>query len=238
MENFKKEIFLDIFGKSTRILVVAQQKWSNWDECKNRVCKGIEMVKYLKLHWFDVIFAVVGGATNGVPVSVVESWVSDAGEKAIVDNTAGNTKEKTLSIAQLIKENNIELVIQSTSLYHSLRAYLTLKKTTEGSPGLDKIKIINIVVDSSNINVIRYALADELVLAKSFEKGLSYESPSLQLLEMDQEKTFSDIDMAMIKYINYRVGEAKRIVKYSEINKKDLKTDISFEDIIKTYFSL
>lgn len=221
------------FG-SCNVLVVSQQKGTDWDECKNRVLNGVKIVRSLG-HVTKVIFAVVGGATNGVPASVIATWVpSDI--TAIIDTSPGNTKEKTIAISKLVQKHKINHIIQSTSMYHSLRAYLTLRHTLDHDTGVtESIKIHNIVSDCTDKNNIFYAINDQLLLAKIIDPNLPYTSTLDNLMTCESFRSFSYMDMGFTKYFHNRLGEAHRLSLYGETGKGDLSTNLNPQDIISSY---
>lgn len=225
--------------KSESVLVVIQQKWSNWEECKNRVDAWLKVIDFLNAMQIDVILLVVWGATNGVPPDRIKEWIWTPQYEVIIDNKPWNTKEKADAIWELILWRKINNIVQCTSLYHSLRAYLTLVKSIQYIIPNNNINILNVISDSDNQYVIWYALCDELLLAQFFEPMLNYKLPLDKLWFFDSHKSFTDIDMWFIKYLHYRVGEAKRIGRYSDtVGKWDLTTHIELEDILSTFLQI
>lgn len=226
-QDFKK-----INGKN--ILIVAQQKGKNWEECKNRVDKAIDLVDKLK-NKNNVFLMVVGGANNGVPREVIKSWIPEIEglNQIIIDNIAGNTKEKGNSIANFVKDNEISIVYQCTSLYHSLRAYLTLMHSLKSLNLKNLPKVYNVPSDAVNENEITYYIYDILILAKNINPDLLYSVNVYELLTIDIKH--DSITMSIIKYLSHRVGEANRISLYSEKGKNHLVTKFDVKDVISSY---
>lgn len=230
---------LNSINKNESVLIVIQQKWSNWEECKNRVDAWLKVADFLNGMGIDILLLVVWGANNGVPPDRIKEWIWTQQYEVIIDNKPWNTKEKADAIWELILRREIKNIIQCTSLYHSLRAYLTLVKSIQCIIPENDINILNVISDSENQNVIWYALCDELLLAKFFEPMLNYKIPSDRIELYDRNKSFTDIDMWFIKYLHHRVGEAKRIGRYSDnVGKWDLTTNIELENILSTFLQI
>ncbi len=230
---------LKSINKNESILVVIQQKWSNWEECKNRVDAWLQVADFLNGMEINILLLVVWGANNGVPPDRIKEWIWTQQYEVIIDNKPWNTKEKAEAIWELILRREIKNIIQCTSLYHSLRAYLTLVKSIQCIIPENNINILNVISDSENQYVIWYALCDELLLAQSFEPMLDYKVPLDRFALFDSNKSFTDIDMWFIKYLHHRVGEAKRIGRYSDIvGKWDLTTNIELESILSTFLQI
>jgi len=227
-------VFSDVSNQP--VLVVVEQKGSDEIECKERVIAGYKVIEKMAAEGVsDIRFMVVGGANNGVLPKTIESWIPGKDHnKLYIDNKAGNTHEKALSIVDYVVSEKIKTIFQVTSLYHSLRAYLTTLKAFF-KKDIAAPQFYNLVCDSDNLSDIHFAICDELLLAKSLNGGLKFGLPqnAFELVRMDN--LFSNNDPGLNKYFHYRLGEAKRIAEYSEEGKNHLTTNINAGDILATY---
>lgn len=232
MQDFRERI------EGKNILLVVEQKGSDEVECKERVDKGCSIFNKLKdrCKYKSLSIMVVGGANNGVPAEKIYEWVGFFGiEGAIVANKAGNTHEKGVAIADYVVENNIEVIIQVTSLYHSLRAYLTTSRSLNDISLSKDFHFFNFVADSGNSANIQFAILDEIFLAKYLDTNVRFE---IERLDFDKYVACSHEiiwDEGLEKHIYHRQGESARLSEYSENGKDHLMTRVSLQTILKTY---
>lgn len=215
-------------GKPIRqpILVVVQQKGSNEAECQDRVMYGHRLIRKLTKNFEDVRFMIVGGANNGVPPETLKRWIPNPSrEVLLIKNEAGNTREKAVLIAEYVEKEKIETIFHVTSLYHSLRAYLTTQKALVERSVMPKY-FYNAVCDMDEIRNIDFALRDEFQLIKKEDD--SYK-------ESKYASALRDNDTGLRKYFDHRYGEAAKIVAYSSEEKNHLSIPINIDGLLETY---
>jgi hypothetical protein len=222
----------EIFSQPT--LVVVEQKGSDEVECRERFMAGCAIFEQLKEFSADAYLMIVGGANNGVQPETIKGWCpAKYFDQLIISNSAGNTQEKGVSIAAYVKEHSIANIIQVTSLYHSLRAFLTTVKAMQNASV--EPAFYNSVCDSTSPDVIKFALLDEILIAQGV-------GPTLQFITTDE--TYAEylaaagamkLDAGLQKFLFKRYGESRRISDYSEEGKDHLTTNITSEAVVATY---
>ncbi len=218
-------------------LIVIEQKGSDPVECRERFLAGCEVYKHITNDFHGMAhLLIVGGANNGNSPETIRSWCpADLLDVLVIDNSAGNTHEKGDSILEFLDSHNITSVVQVTSLYHSLRAILTtLQSIRKRFPN---IPFNNFVCDSKDIQTIKFAVLDEILLAKSINGDVRFKVDSGLKTYVGLAQSLEP-DAGLEKYIQKRCGEAQRIVDYSELGKSHLTTDKRATEIIESYITI
>jgi hypothetical protein len=213
--------------------VVVEQKGDDPVECRGRVLAGLALWEELVPHAPSCRLAVVGGAGGDVPEAMIRDWCAGTPANPVVRNESRNTHDKACSIEDLTRQEGITTVIQVTSLYHSLRAYLTTVKVLRdaGSP----VTVLNHVCDSDDPAGVAFTLLDEIYLAAGIEPGLRFG------LEDDHYSLLTRAARSMTDtaghrtYLARRYGEARRIAAYAEPGKGHLATDLAVKQILDSY---
>lgn len=216
-------------------LVVIEQKGSDAIECRERFLAGCDIYRELTSHTcLTTYLLIVGGGNNGNSPEAIRSWCPlDLLDSLVINNEASNTHEKAISILEFIKANEIETVIQVTSLYHSLRAYLTTLCLVQSE--VPNVKFRNYVSDSHKLSNIHFAVKDELLLATSIDDNLSFIINSASIDSCIADAKECAVDTGLRKYFVKRYAEASRIVAYSELGKCHLTTQVTFTQIADSY---
>jgi len=153
-------------------LVIVEQKGSDKIECLERIFFGYALfLKFRKLNFASRLL-IVGGANKGLSEKEIISNLRYERKGIIIDRTAGNTKEKSDRIVQYLNMNANTEIFLVTSLYHQLRAYLTLTKALKDKGIMKKLHIINYPCDTNRkgiIKVLKYCM-------KELKKIITYNS--------------------------------------------------------------
>jgi hypothetical protein len=222
----------EIFSKPT--LVVVEQKGSDEIECCERFMAGCAVFEQLKSFSQNGHFMIVGGANNGVQPETIKGWCPpEHFGQLVISNTAGNTHEKGESIAAYIKEHGIVNIIQVTSLYHSLRAFLTTARSMQQAQV--EVKFHNYVCDSTSADIIRFALLDEMLIARGVGPELQFPVTDETYAQYLAAASGMQLDAGLEKFLFKRYGESRRISEYSEAGKDHLLTAIAPEAVLATY---
>lgn len=220
--------------KLTNLLVVVEQKGSDEEECKERVSAGVSLFREFQNRSRMIRLMVVGGANNGVIPEKIKEWSSEIDDDLLlIHNEAGNTHEKAVSLAGYVQENSVTDIFQVTSLYHSLRAFLTSYKAV--LPDSRGIGFHNFVSDSTDIDTIIFAILDEILLAKGIDPNLAFPGAREFLDQYANHGRKLTPDAGLEKYMGKRYGEADRIVRYSESGKDHLTTTLDIDRIVASY---
>lgn len=216
-------------------LIVIEQKGSDPEECRERFLAGCSLFKKISANQdLSCHLLIVGGANNGNSPKTIRSWCpSDLLDVLVINNEAANTHEKAVSILEFITSHKIETVIQVTSLYHSLRAFLTTLRSIKEQ--LQNVVFLNYVADSIIQPAIHFALIDEILLAKSINENISFSYDSADIEFYLQNAGTAKADAGFTKYLHKRYAEASRVVEYSEIGKNHVMTNITLPEIINSY---
>ncbi|MGD0559375.1 MAG: ElyC/SanA/YdcF family protein [Streptosporangiaceae bacterium] len=213
--------------------VVVEQKGDDPVECRERVLAGRALWEQLVPYAPSCQLAVVGGAGGDVPEAMIREWCAGSPADPVVRNESRNTHDKACSIEEFTRETGVTTVIQVSSLYHSLRAYLTTVKVLRdaGSP----VTVLNHVCDSDDPSAVVFTLLDEIYLATGIEPELRF------ALEDDHYRLLTQAARSMTEtaghrtYLGRRYGEARRIAAYAEPGKGHLATDLTVKEILDSY---
>lgn len=220
------------------VLVVIEQKGSDAEECRERFLAGCEVYRRLVERTdMPAHLLIVGGGNNGNSPETIRSWCPpELLDILIIDNKAANTYEKAVSILEYINKLNIDTVIQVTSLYHSLRAYLTtLRLVQEQAPN---VIFKNYVCDSSDLPTIYYAVKDQLLMAAAIDENISFKIDDAVIQSYLDDAKQAKLDAGLSKYFVKRYAESSRLVAYCELGKDHLTTKVSFTQVVDSYITI
>jgi hypothetical protein len=136
-------------------LIVVEQKGSDKIECLERIFFGYALFLKFRKSNFASRLLIVGGANKGLSEKEIISNLRYERKGIIIDRTAKNTKEKSDRIVHHLNMNTDTEIFLVTSLYHQLRAYLTLTKTLKNKGIIKKLKIINCPCDIHSKGIIK-----------------------------------------------------------------------------------
>ncbi|GAA2357607.1 hypothetical protein Cme02nite_51360 [Catellatospora methionotrophica] len=217
---------LELSGGSSSCVVAVQQRGDDPVECRQRVEAGVRTYLAVSPSMPGARLIVVGGASGDISPETITSWCEHGGVVPTVLNTSQNTRHKAESIAGYVRDTGAGSVIQVTSLYHSLRAYLTTRTTLDAIE--PDITLMNVASDTTDLDVIAHCVTDEIMLATAAEPRLRFTIDTGALAAATD-------DPAYRTYLTRRDGEARRIGAYAETGKGHLRTDLSVKDILATY---
>ncbi|MBB5867494.1 hypothetical protein F4553_000873 [Allocatelliglobosispora scoriae] len=217
---------LELSSGLSSCVVAVQQRGDDPVECRQRVEAGVRTYLAVSRTVPDARLIVVGGASGDIGPDTIASWCEHGGAVPTVLNTSQNTRDKAESIADYVRSTGVSTVIQVTSLYHSLRAYLTtLAALDTTAPGT---ALMNVASDTTDLDVIAHCVTDEILLATTAEPRLRFTLDAGDVAAATE-------DPAYRTYLTRREGEARRIGAYAETGKRHLRTDLSVKDILATY---
>jgi hypothetical protein len=213
--------------------VIVEQKGDDIAECRNRVMAGLSLWQELVPHSPACRLAVVGGAGGDVPASMIRDWCAGSGAEPAVLNESRHTRDKALSIQRFTRREGITTVVQVTSLYHSLRAYLTTAKVLEEAGS--EITVINHVSDTDDPCAVVWALLDGMYLASAIEPQLGFGLGDEHYRLFIQASRGLAPSPGHRAYLTRRHGEARRIADYAEPGKNHLTTSLPVKQILASY---
>jgi hypothetical protein len=213
--------------------VIVEQKGDDIAECRQRVMAGLSLWQQLVPRSPGCRLAVVGGAGGDVPASMIREWCAGSGAEPAVLNESHHTRDKAVSIERFTRREGITTVIQVTSLYHSLRAYLTTVKVLEEAAS--EVAVINHVSDTGDPHGIVCALLDEMYLAAGIEPRLGFGLADEHYRLLIQAARGLTSSPGHHTYLARRHGEARRIATYAEPGKNHLTTSLPVKQILASY---
>jgi hypothetical protein len=218
---------------ATRCAVVVEQKGDDPAECRQRVLAGCAAYQSLEKRVPNRRLVVVGGAAGDIRAETLSHWCAPFGVEPVVRAESHHTRDKAESVADFVREYRATCVIQVTSLYHSLRAYLT---TTAALRQANlPVNLLNHVSDSQDPAAVRFCVLDEILLAKELEPRLGFDPRD------EDYEAYIDAARALRacpghqSYLARRLGEAQRIAAYSEAGSGHLVTDLPIKEILDSY---